>query len=118
LVPSAVQWLADPGSDAMVVGELIRSTGPLRSPDPALQVRGPWVVRAVTSDTMKVDLGKISPDTKGEPSLAMALLQAMGAATAAIHLSQTKSGADLLRSLEELATDDAWLPTTATTWLP
>lgn len=86
LVPSAWYWAkgTDPGR-----GDLLRiARGPYRSPDPFLDVGQRYIVRRISGDARKLDLG---PDAGDE--LRADLLTAMGFDIGAIHAAARKSAA-------------------------
>jgi Uncharacterized protein conserved in bacteria (DUF2252) len=73
----------------------------VRVPDPYFDIRRRWVVRRLSPDCNKIDLGELHD--KGEQAV---LLKAMGSETANVHLGSTRPSR-LLRDLQRRKDD--WL---------
>ncbi len=112
LVPSAVEWLANPDSTKMYGAKLLQGASATRAEDPAYEILPDWVVRAVTPDAAKVELKQFSGAIDQAKSTET-LLQAMGWEIANIHLGSL-SAKKLQTRLAALAqADDEWLHTAA-----
>jgi Ser/Thr protein kinase RdoA (MazF antagonist) len=100
LVPSAWIW-AHPGLPRK--NRFIDlATGPSRAPDPELSVGGGFVVRRISVDAHKLNLGDIA-----EKGLNTQLLSTMGEELGSVHAAQQHR--QILRHLEQL--DPRWLVT-------
>ena len=98
LAPSACSW-ADgaPRRSPRIYYQTIMDEA-VRCPDPFVRVKRRWIVRRLAPDCSRIDL-KALPDERDE----LALLQAMGAETANVHLGSARSkslSADLARRPE------------------
>lgn len=104
VVPSACVWLAGKSSSRSYYGDILRHA--LRSPDPALQLHGSWIVRRLAPDCSKIELAHL-PNGHDESKL----LWAMGFETANIHLGTRGARARISRALSALPAH--WLHATS-----
>ncbi|XUM24377.1 DUF2252 family protein [Bradyrhizobium oligotrophicum S58] len=82
------------------------STGTYRAPDPFLHVHrtvdGDYVVRRLSADSRKIDLGK-----QAGADLKLELLRGMGTDLASIHAADGRAGAEIAADLRERSS--GWL---------
>ena len=91
LAPSACAWAeAKSGREARIYYRTVLEKA-VRYPDPFLRVKRRWIIRRLAPDCSRVELAAL-PRTRDE----LALLQAMGAETASVHLGS--ASAKILRS--------------------
>jgi hypothetical protein len=100
LVPSAWDWAH--GTTDRRPRSLELATGRHRAPDPTLQVRQKFMLRRLSPDSRKVELG----DGAG-PKVTAALLEAMGFDLGAIHAADKSRAVRILRDLDSRPAD--WL---------
>ncbi|GAC1545460.1 MAG: hypothetical protein NVS4B8_06190 [Herpetosiphon sp.] len=93
LVPSAAGWASDHRGTREILYQALL-TRAVRTPDPSVHLRGPWLVRRLAPDCIRVELAGL-PDGRDEPRL----LHAMGWETANIHLGTPEVVAALQKDL-------------------
>ncbi|HEX7480839.1 MAG TPA: hypothetical protein VF331_23760, partial [Polyangiales bacterium] len=95
VVPSACVWAAGKPAVRVHYGEILEHA--VRAADPALRLRGSWVIRRLAPDCSKIDLAHL-PSGHDESKL----LWAMGFETANIHLGSRGARARIRASLRSL----------------
>jgi hypothetical protein len=101
IVQSAAVWAQESNEPREILYDTIVSRA-IRSVDPFLRLNGQWIVRRLAPHTSRIELADLGP--KRDEA---ALLDAMGAETANVHLGTPGAGKLIASHLKKQSAD--WL---------
>ena len=101
IVQSAATWAVPEAGPREILYDTIAARS-IRSPDPFLQLNGQWIIRRLAPHTSRIELADLSP-SRDE----LALLKAMGAEAANVHLGTPGAAKGIGAHLKEQ--NKSWL---------